>query len=80
MDIVSKFANRIFRDPRLLWDSSNGTAIRVEDDNGNVSYVSKPRVEKKKFKPTEAQDNAIGRALRRRQNKLLRGWLPYAKR
>jgi len=31
-------------------------------------------------KLTEAEDNAIGRRIRRRQNKRLRGWLPHAKR
>lgn len=62
--------------PRLLWASTeDGTAIRTE-----YGYRAKPKVEKRKVKLTEAQDNAIGRAIRRRQNKRLRGWLPYAQR
>lgn len=62
--------------PRLLWASQeDGTAIRTAR-----GYRHKPPVEKIKVKLTEAQDNAVGRAIRRRQNKLLRGWLPHAKR
>ena len=61
---------------RLLWDSSRfGTAIRVP-----VGYAPKPKVVKRKWKPTEVEDNALGRAARRRSNKSPRGWLPYAKR
>jgi len=60
----------------LLWDSLNrGTAIRVGDH-----YEPKPRVKKRKRALTEAQDNAIGRAIRRRQNRLARPWRPYAQR
>jgi hypothetical protein len=55
--------------PRLIWDS-----------NAHGTYRRKPIAVKVHRKLTEAQDNAIGRALRRRQNKRLRGWLPYAKR
>lgn len=64
--------------PRMLWASQeNGPAIRT-----SYGYRAKPVVAKKSCarKLTEAEDNAIGRALRRRQNKRLRGWLPYAKR
>lgn len=62
--------------PRLVWNSqSEGTAIRTAR-----GYRHKPAVAKVKVQLTEAQDNAIGRAHRRRQNKALRGWLPYAKR
>ena len=62
--------------PRLLWESAeNGTAIRTR-----AGYAAKPAVEKIKKRITDAEDNAIGRALRRRQHKLDRGWLPYAKR
>jgi hypothetical protein len=46
----------------------------------NGKYVRKPKVAKVKRKLTEAEDNAIGRAIRRRQNKRLRGWIPYAQR
>ena len=70
------FRNR--EKPRMLWFSQeNGPAIRV----GN-HYEPKPIVRKKSKarKLTEAEDNAIGRALRRRQNKALKGWRPYAKR
>jgi hypothetical protein len=70
------FAQRL--QPRLLWASTQeGTAIRTPR-----GYRHKPVVAKKSGarKLTEAQDNAIGRALRRRQNKALRGWLPHAKR
>ena len=62
--------------PRLLWASTErGTAVRGVD-----GYYPKPKVEKVKARLTEAQDNAIGRALRRRQNKRLRGWLPHSQR
>lgn len=63
--------------PRLVWDSKeNGTVLRIFDGG----YAKKPKVIKKKRQLTEAQDNAIGRAIRRRLNKAMRGWLPYAKR
>lgn len=68
--------------PRLLWPSTQeGPAIRVDTVNG-PEYTHKPIVKKKSNarKLTEAEDNAIGRAHRRRQNKSLRGWLPHAKR
>ncbi len=68
--------------PRLLWASTeDGPAIRVDTPNG-PRYAHKPVVAKKSGtrKLTEAEDNAIGRALRRRQNRRLRGWLPHAKR
>lgn len=62
--------------PRPVWDSRGGrTAMLV-----NGKYVRKPKVAKVKRKLTEAEDNAIGRAIRRRQNKRLRGWIPYAQR
>ena len=67
----------------MLWDSTSyGTAIRVVDDKGRVSYRAKPVVRKGQNarKLTEAEDNALARAKRRRQNKLLRGWRPYAQR
>lgn len=62
--------------PRMLWPSTEaGTAIRTRK-----GYAAKPAVAKRKAALTEAQDNAIGRAIRRRQNKRLRGWLPYCQR
>ena len=62
--------------PRLLWASKeDGTAIRTRK-----GYRAKPAVQKRKATLTEAQDNAIGRAIRRRQNKRMRGWLPHAQR
>ena len=68
------FAQRL--QPRLLWASTeDGTAIRTLK-----GYRAKPHVAKRKAVLTEAQDNAIGRALRRRQNKRLRGWLPHCQR
>lgn len=67
--------------PRLLWASSeDGTAIRVVDDKGRIYYRAKPVVVKRKHRLTEAEDNAIGRAHRRRTNRGMRGWLPFAKR
>lgn len=67
--------------PRLLWDSTReGPAIAVVDAQGRKHYDAKPIVQKRKATLTEAQDNAIGRALRRRQHKAERGWLPHAKR
>jgi len=68
--------------PRLLWDSLlSGTAIRVDTKLGMV-YAQKPVVRKGSGarKLTEAEDNAIGRAVRRRGNRRARGWLPHAKR
>ena len=70
------FAQRL--EPTMLWPSQHeGPAIRT--DRG---YRHKPVIRKKSKarKLTEAEDNAIGRALRRRQNKAARGWLPHAKR
>lgn len=61
--------------PRPLWDARDGTAIRTKS-----GYRAKPHVNKVKMQLTEAQDNAIGRAVRRRQNKRMRGWLPYSQR
>lgn len=77
---LSRFAERLFPTTGLLWDSSNGPAIRVVDDKERVSYAAKPIVKKTAKALTEAEDNAIGRRLRRRQNKAARGWLPHAKR
>ena len=56
--------------PRMLWHS--GTAGTV--------WINREKPVKTKYRPTEAEDNAEGRAHRRRQNKCNRGWLPYAKR
>lgn len=68
------FENRL--QPRMVWPSQfRGTAIRVRD-----GYREKPVVAKKKHALTEAQDNAVGRAIRRRQNKAMKGWRPHAKR
>jgi hypothetical protein len=63
--------------PRLLWPSQvRGTAIRTRK-----GYAAKPPVLKRKAVLTEAQDNAIGRAIRRRQNKRLRSsGIPHSKR
>jgi hypothetical protein len=63
--------------PRMLWPSTEaGTAIRTAR-----GYRAKPSVQKRKATLTEAQDNAIGRALRRRQNRRLRSsGIPHAKR
>jgi len=62
--------------PRIVWDSLRfGAAIRVGDH-----YERKPLVKKHKHALTEAEDNAIGRVLRRRQNRLSRPWQPYGKR
>lgn len=82
MDIASRIANRLFPDSRMRWDSSNGTAIRVVDDKGKVTYRAKPAIKPKSGtrKRTEAEDNAHGRAIRRRRNRLARGWLPHAQR
>lgn len=73
--------------PRLLWDSvQDGPAMRKRAGHPSFrkldGYHAKPVVKPKSGarKLTEAEDNAIGRALRRRQNKALRGWLPYAQR
>jgi hypothetical protein len=57
--------------PRMLWSSTeDGPAIRVDTPRG-PQYRHKPVVAKKSGarKLTEKEDNAIGRALRRRQNK-----------
>lgn len=66
---------------RVLWDSRNGTAVKVTLPDGSVTYRAKPHVSVKKHQYTEAEDNAIGRALRRRQNRIARNaTLPFAKR
>ena len=75
-----KALNESFRQrelPRLLWASTeDGTAIRTER-----GYRSKPKVAKVKKRLTEAQDNAIGRAIRRRQNRRLRSsGIPHSQR
>lgn len=75
MNQLSRAINGLFRDSRILWDSSNGTAIRTAK-----GYRAKPPVQVVKRKLTEAQDNAIGRRIRRRRNKALRSWLPHCKR
>lgn len=62
------------------WDSSNGTAIRNPDWPDGPRYIAKPLAAKVKHKPTEAEDNAAGRKIRRRLNKALKGWRPHAKR
>lgn len=68
--------------PRLLWDGQDGPAMKVMDHRGRVSYRALPSVKPKSGarRLTEAEDNAIARAHRRRQNKMLRGWRPYARR
>ena len=76
MNPISNLIQKVFPDLRVLWDSSGGrTAIRTPK-----GYRLKPKVVVKKHQLTEAEDNAIGRAMRRRQNKRLRGWLPFAQR
>lgn len=66
--------------PRMLWDSqARGTAIRVVL-MGQPGYAQRGQVKKRVAQITEAQDNAIGRALRRRQHRAVRGWRPYAQR
>ena len=58
--------------PRLVWPSQQ---------DGTLWMHRKPTPKKSKARwLTEAEDNAIGRVIRRRQNRRLRGWLPYAKR
>ncbi len=77
--------------PRLLWASSqDGTAIMFQPREGAPTWkpkgdpfythmpVVKPKSNARKL--TEAEDNALARAVRRRQNKAMRGWLPFAKR
>lgn len=76
MDTISKMISKMFPDPRVLWNSADGTAIR----DGKGGYKAKPPVKVVKRKLTEAEDNAIGRAIRRKQNKRNRGWLPFAQR
>lgn len=62
--------------PRMVYQCGRGDtpAIRVEDAKGNVSYVAKPYVKPKSGtrKPTEAEDNANGRAMRRRRTRRLK--------
>ena len=55
--------------PRLVWDSAQ---------LGTFRYVPKPPTQKHRM--TEAEYNAEGRRKSRIQNRLNRGWLPYAKR
>ena len=70
--------------PRPLWSASNGTAMRVCDGNGRfMGYQAKPAVRVRKHRPTEAEDNAAGRALRRRTNRKMRNdgkRIPFARR
>ena len=54
--------------PRLLYNSKRGP------------YVCRTKEPKKFHQPTDAEINAAGRAIRRRQNRKLRGWRPYAQR
>ena len=56
--------------PRMIWHSQ---------ERGTL-WLHRERPQKVKHRPTEAEDNAIGRALRRKQNRCNRGWIPYAKR
>jgi hypothetical protein len=56
--------------PRTFWLSSElGTM-----------WAHRPKPLKKKSRLTEAEDNAIGRRIRRRINRLARAWRPFAKR
>ena len=57
--------------PRMVYVCNKGDApaIKVTDAKGNVTYHAKPEVQKRKARLTEAQDNAIGRAIRRRLNR-----------
>ena len=55
--------------PRIVWDSMQ---------LGTFRYTPKPQ--KQKHRMTEVEYNAEGRRKRRIQNRLNRGWLPYAKR
>lgn len=58
--------------PRMIWPSQQ---------NGTLWLHRQPTLKNSRaLKLTEVEDNAIGRALRRRQHRLERGWLPYAKR
>ena len=57
--------------PRMVWHSeSQGT------------YVKPRKTPRQGYETrlTEAQNNALGRAHRRRSNRKLRGWLPFAQR
>ncbi len=54
----------------MAWDSSR---------NGTL-WLHRQRPRKKRRQITEAEDNAIGRAIRRREHRHARGWLPFAKR
>jgi hypothetical protein len=53
--------------PRMLWPREAGTAMRTKD-----GYAARPPVAKRKASLTEAQDNAIGRKIRRRTNRRAR--------
>lgn len=52
--------------PRQLWSAQDGTAVRAGERY--VATTAQPAA-KVKRQLTEAQDNAIGRALRRRANR-----------
>lgn len=69
--------------PRPLWNGQDGPAKRITDSKGNVSYTHHAYVKPKSGtrKLTEAEDNAKGRALRRRQNRRIRSsGIPHAAR
>ena len=75
--LYQDFSDRL--KPRMIWPSTQeGTAVRTK--TGKPPYKHAPQVKVEKYRPTEAEDNAAGRAHRRRQHRLERGWLPYAKR
>jgi hypothetical protein len=69
--------------PRMLWPSTEeGTVARVEAPKGpRYTHHQRPAKKSGTRKLTEVEDNAVGRALRRRQNKRLRSaGKPHAKR
>ena len=66
--LYKDFSGRL--QPRMVWPSQQRGTL----------WLHKTRPVKLKHRLTEAEDNALGRAIRRRQNKRLRGWLPYAAR
>lgn len=77
--LYQDFSQRLL--PRPMWDAQDGTALRQVDKKGNVYYVPKPKVAKRKHRPTEAEDNAEGRAIRRRHNRMRRqSGVPHAAR
>ena len=55
--------------PRMFHASTDGATY--------VRYAKEP---KKFHQPTDAEISAAGRKVRRRTNKKLRGWHPYAQR